>query len=248
MLAPLKRALVGAPGTSLADIGGGTGNYALALRAVGWRPTVIDRSEQMLARAAAKGLGTVVADAQALPFPAEHFDAAILVSMLHHVEDQPAALAEAKRVLRPNGRLAVMLFAWEDVEHLWCYEYFPSAWPWMCETHITLAQLFELLPGAERLPVLYEDMCDGSMAALLGCPELVLERDWRMKTSFFERLEREDPSGLEEGLARLAVDLEGGRAPRRPGGASVIAWRKPAERAGGATSGSGRRPCWPGPS
>lgn len=63
VLRPLREALEGAPGRRLADIGGGTGNYALALKRDGWEPVVVDRSAAMLARAAAKGLETVAADA-----------------------------------------------------------------------------------------------------------------------------------------------------------------------------------------
>ena len=66
VLAPLEKALAGAPGRRLLDIGGGTGNYALALRLQGWDPLVADRSEPMLERAADKGLATLLADK---PFP-----------------------------------------------------------------------------------------------------------------------------------------------------------------------------------
>ena len=64
VLRPLRLALEGAPGCRLADIGGGTGNYALALKREGWRPIVVDRSREMLARAAAKRLRVVQADAK----------------------------------------------------------------------------------------------------------------------------------------------------------------------------------------
>ncbi|MFL5856000.1 MAG: class I SAM-dependent methyltransferase, partial [Solirubrobacteraceae bacterium] len=86
VLEPLRSALAGAPGPRLLDVGGGTGNYALALREEGWEPVVCDRSPDMLARAAAKGLDVVEADAQQLPFPDASFDAVICVSMLHHVD------------------------------------------------------------------------------------------------------------------------------------------------------------------
>src|SRR2546421_3497460 len=86
VLNALRGALDGAPGRRLADIGGGTGNYALALRREGWEPVVVDRSPQMLAQAAAKGLETVEADAQRLPFEDESFGAATMISMLHHVD------------------------------------------------------------------------------------------------------------------------------------------------------------------
>lgn len=67
VLGPLRRALEGAPGRRVVDIGGGTGNYAGALKREGWEPAVVDRSAEMLMRAAAKGLETVEADAQRLP-------------------------------------------------------------------------------------------------------------------------------------------------------------------------------------
>jgi ubiquinone/menaquinone biosynthesis C-methylase UbiE len=151
VLAPLRDALAGAPGPRLADIGGGTGNYALALKASGYEPVVIDRSAEMLAHAAAKGLETVTADAQRLPFQAASFDAAMLVSMLHHVERRSQALSEARRVLRARGRLAVMLFTREDIADAWCLDYFPSSRPWMNETHPPLDEVLSELPGARRI-------------------------------------------------------------------------------------------------
>jgi hypothetical protein len=63
VLAPLRQALAGAPGPALLDVGGGTGNYAAALAEDGWQPLVLDRSPEMLAHAAAKGLQTVHAEA-----------------------------------------------------------------------------------------------------------------------------------------------------------------------------------------
>ncbi len=44
-------------------------------------------------------------DAQAIPFEDETFDAVIANHMLYHVPDRPKAIAEIKRVLKPNGWL-----------------------------------------------------------------------------------------------------------------------------------------------
>lgn len=229
VLRPLREALAGARGRRLADIGGGSGNYAHALAAEGWEPTVVDRSPQMLALARAKGLACVEADAQRLPFDDASFDAAILVSMLHHVADPAAALAEARRVVVPGGPVAAMLFTRQDIVGLWFLDYFPSSRPWMEATHPPLADLLRGLPGAQRIPLTYDDLQDASLAALAAHPRLVLEQRWRSQTSYFERLARDHPDELAAGLARLAADVADGREPRRPGTATVLAWR------GGAT-------------
>jgi SAM-dependent methyltransferase len=227
VVGPLREALSGAPGRRLVDIGGGTGNYARALRDDGWNPVVVDREPAMLTRAAAKGLETVQADAQQLPLPDAEFDAVMLVSMLHHVEDPAAALAEAQRVLRPGGHLALMVFTREDTEDSWLSDYFPSTRAWMLETHSTRAELLALLPGARQIPVVFRDLEDGSLAALSAFPEKIVDPAWHRQTSYFERLERDHPDELRAGLARLRAEVEAGTAPRRPGLASVFAWVKP---------------------
>jgi ubiquinone/menaquinone biosynthesis C-methylase UbiE len=227
VLAPLREALAGALGPALLDVGGGTGNYAAALAGEGWQPVVLDRSREMLEHAAAKRLETVRGEATELPFAEQSFDAVMLVSMLHHVGERGQALAEARRVLRPDGRLAVMLFTREDFATDASIEYFPISRAWMHETHPPLRELLDALPGARRLPLLYTDTVDGSLAALLAQPELLLDPARRAQTSFFERMQRDHPGELRAGLQRLESDLRAGRAPHSPGGASMIAWTKP---------------------
>ncbi len=226
LLGPLRVALKGAPGRCLADIGGGTGNYALALRDEGWEPVVIDRSPEMLVGATSKGLTTVVADATSLPWPDGSFDAAMLISMLHHVEDYASVLMEARRILRRGGRLALMVYTREDIEDLWMLDFFPSTHAWMQTTHQPFAKLLELLPDSRRHPVVFGDLRDASLAALASHPEKVLDESWRRQTSYFERLQREHPEELREGLERLAQQVEAGSPPNRPGRGSVVEWTK----------------------
>jgi SAM-dependent methyltransferase len=226
VLRPLRTALEGAPGRRLADIGGGTGNYAIALKRDGWLPVVVDRSAEMLARAAAKGLEVVEADAQQLPFEDESFDAVTMVSMLHHVDDRHAALAEARRVLRTEGRLVLKGFTGEDAASLWILDYFPSSRAWMEATHPPRAAILEELPGARLLHFEFEDMEDASLAALSANPDRVLEAGKSGATSYFERMQRDHPDELLAGLARLREDIAAGRAPKRAGTATVLSWVK----------------------
>ena len=224
----LRWALEGAPGRRLADIGGGTGNYALALRHEGWDPIVVDRSAAMLARARAKGLDTVEADAQRLPFADASFDAATMISMLHHVEDREAALAEARRVLAPEGRLVLMGFTGEDASTLWLLDYFPSSRPWMAATHPPRAAFHEALPGAREAVFEFRDLHDANLAALSGHPDRLIEAAQRGQTSFFERMRRDHPDELEAGIARIKEDIAAGRIPAHAGTATVLSWTKPA--------------------
>ena len=224
VLGPLREALEGAPGRRLVDIGGGTGNYGRALSDEGWDVLVVDRQPEMLAQAAAKGLETLQADAQRLPLPDACADAAMLVSMLHHVEDPVAALAEARRILRPGGRLALMLWTREDIDDMWLTDYFPSTRAWTEESHLTLAEHLAMLPGARPIEIVYRDLEDGSLGALAAHPEKLVDPRWHRQTSYFERLARDHAEELEAGLARLREDLKAGRAPARPGRATVLAW------------------------
>jgi SAM-dependent methyltransferase len=166
------------------------------------------------------------ADAQRLPFEDETFDVAIMVSMLHHVEDRSAALAEARRILRPAGRLALMVFTGEDAASLWILDYFPSSRPWMEETHPPRAAILDELPGARVIPFELKDVEDGSLAALSADPELLLRAGQRGDTSYFERIRRDHPAELQAGLERLRHDILTGDAPRRPGTGTVLSWTK----------------------
>jgi SAM-dependent methyltransferase len=222
VLGPLREALEGAPGRRLVDVGGGTGNYSHALRDEGWDPLVVDREPGMLARAAAKGLETVQGDAQRLPLPDACADAVMLVSMLHHVEDPAKAIAEAKRILRPRGRLVLMVFTREDLEATWMTDYWPSTRAWMDESHPPLAELQRLLPGARVIRIVWSDLEDGSLAALGAHPEKLADPSWHRQTSYFERLQRDHAEQLREGLERLKADLDAGTAPRTPGRGTVL--------------------------
>lgn len=116
----LEIAGVGA-GDHLLDVCCGTGTLALAAkRRVGATGSVygIDASEEMIARARAKGARSgspvtfEIATAQSLPFPEATFDVVVCSLALHHLseEGRAAAVAEMRRVVKPGGRVRVVEF------------------------------------------------------------------------------------------------------------------------------------------
>jgi arsenite methyltransferase len=114
-----------APGETVLDIGSGPGLMACDLAAaLGPEGSVVgmDPSESMLALSArrepAAGAAPITfrtGGAEALPFGDESFDVALSTQVYEYVEDLAAALAEARRVLRPGGRLLVLDTDWDSV-------------------------------------------------------------------------------------------------------------------------------------
>ncbi|HTY50200.1 MAG TPA: class I SAM-dependent methyltransferase [Steroidobacteraceae bacterium] len=107
---------------SVLDIGCGTGSLAILARSrVGISGSVVgmDASAEMIARARRKAdrAGVKVefyeAFAQALPLPSAQFDVVLSTLMLHHLPKPAHArfASEARRVLKPGGRLLVVDFA-----------------------------------------------------------------------------------------------------------------------------------------
>ncbi len=85
------------------EIGVGTGRFAAPL---GVR-FGIDPAERPARIAARRGVEVCVACGEALPFGAGLFDNAVLVTVDPFVHDLAQVLHEARRVLRPGGRLVV---------------------------------------------------------------------------------------------------------------------------------------------
>ena len=115
-------------GRRVLDVGCGTGTFATALAARGARVWGIDPSEEMLARARARGGEHVAykhARAEALPFKDGWFERAVLRTVVHLLE-RTRAFAELARVLAPGCRAVVATFAPEHFEWYWLNDLFPS--------------------------------------------------------------------------------------------------------------------------
>ncbi|WP_176083243.1 metalloregulator ArsR/SmtB family transcription factor [Martelella sp. HB161492] len=113
------------PVQALLDLGTGTGRMLLLLKDIYRRAVGVDASRDMLAVARAnldaEGLNRAVVrlgDILNLPLEREDFDLVIVHQVLHFLDHPDQAIAEAARVLRPEGRLLVVDFAPHDLEYL----------------------------------------------------------------------------------------------------------------------------------
>ena len=106
------------PPARLLDVGGGPGTYAAPLARRGYRVHVVDpvplhveQARQAAGGGPETGFTAAQGDARDLPQPDESQDAVMLFGPLYHLTeagDRGQALAEARRVLRPGGRLMAM--------------------------------------------------------------------------------------------------------------------------------------------
>lgn len=92
------------------DVGGGTGALARRLsESAGAQVTVLDPTPEMLRYIPADGrVRGVVGTAEAMPFEDDSFDALIVTDAFHHFRDQPGAVHEFCRVVRPGGGVIVI--------------------------------------------------------------------------------------------------------------------------------------------
>ena len=107
-------------GERVLDVGSGPGMLAAEMAAEvapDGRVVGVDPSESMLALARGRtdAAEFVAGGALELPVPDASFDVVVSTQVLEYVEDVAGALAEARRVLRPGGRLLVLDTDWGSI-------------------------------------------------------------------------------------------------------------------------------------
>jgi 2-polyprenyl-6-hydroxyphenyl methylase/3-demethylubiquinone-9 3-methyltransferase len=105
-LRAVLRDLAGMDCPRVLDLGCGKGRFAGWLTKQGAEVVGLDLSAGMLGEA--EGFGRVRASARRLPFANGSFDALIAIEVIQHVGAVAPVVAEARRVLRPSGRILVV--------------------------------------------------------------------------------------------------------------------------------------------
>jgi len=105
-------------GESVVDIGAGTGYFSLPIAAAvapAGRVFAVDVSPEMLERLGSKltqaGVGNVACvegEAASTGLPSQCASLVFMASVWHEFDDHAAVLAEARRLLQPAGRIAIL--------------------------------------------------------------------------------------------------------------------------------------------
>lgn len=107
------RAVAPLPGERVLDVAAGTGTSSAALARSGARVVAVDFSPGMIevGRGKHPNIEFIQADATAMPFGDDEFDAVTISFGLRNIEDPKLALDEMYRVLKPGGRLVICEFS-----------------------------------------------------------------------------------------------------------------------------------------
>jgi SAM-dependent methyltransferase len=185
------------------NVGAGTGSYEPTDR----RLTAAEPSIEMIRQRGPSASMAIQAFADDLPFGDNAFDAALAILTVHHWSDKKAGLRELRRVT--SGQIVLLTFD-------------PSSRPWLTDYLPELATLDEAqmprmsdyerwLGKVEVSPVLVPHDCsDGFLHAYWRRPTAYLDARVRAGISSFWAI-----SDVEDGLLKLAQDLETGEWERR---------------------------------
>lgn len=207
-VASVIRSAIGA-GSSIVNIGAGTGNYEPRDRTV----VAVEPSLQMITQRPVDAAPVVQGAAEELPFADGTFGVAMAILTVHHWRDPAAGLAEMRRVAH---RQVVFFFEPLTTHDFWALDYFPSARALPSETNPpgetvlrTHLDVHEI-----RTCLVPRDCVDGFGIAFWARPEAMLDPHVQAGMSWLALLAEVDRAA---GTLRLRRDLDSGEWDRRHG-------------------------------
>lgn len=199
--------------TTIADIGAGTGSYALILAEHGYCVLAVEPSATMRSQAIAHpAIEWIDSYAERLSLPNRSADAAIIMLAFHHFQNYRQALQEIHRVTG-GGQVVMFTYDPEMISSFWLTQYFPSLVADVQSAFLPIAKLKSEIESIMDAPVnilpfpLPNDLSDSFAAVGWARPELYFDRSIRNGISSFSKITDRE---LVQGLSSLREDLETG--------------------------------------
>lgn len=202
------------PGSIIADIGAGTGNYSRAIAEQGFFLYAVEPSLIMRSQANKHPqVEWLSGYAENLPLPTSSVDAAISVLAIHHFSDFEQAAREMNRVVR-TGAIVLLTFDPRLVKKFWLNDYFPFLWKDAESVFPPLDNMVDLIYKNSQRTVevstlmLPHDLTDMFLAAGWRQPEVYLNPEVRAGMSAFALA---NFNVVEKGVNLLKEDLNSGK-------------------------------------
>ena len=204
------------PSSTVLEVGCGTGNYIIAVRErAGCSCWGIDPSREMLSLAEGRSaaVGFQRGGAESIPFRDGFFDLVFSVDVIHHVTDRTAYFAEARRVLKAQGRICTGTDSEWIIRHRQpLATYFPQAVEADLERYPSIEELRHMMAQAG-----FDDIDEEMVEHRFELTDVQPFRD-----RVFSCLRLISEEAFHEGLARLERDLHAG--PVRCASRYVLLW------------------------
>lgn len=97
------------PDGKILDVGCGSGEMLFKLRALGWDTYGVEISQSASQYAREIGLKVYTGNVEEIEFPDHYFDVIRLHAVFEHLPDPLVTLLELKRILKPSGRILMVL-------------------------------------------------------------------------------------------------------------------------------------------
>jgi ubiquinone/menaquinone biosynthesis C-methylase UbiE len=208
------------PGTVIADVGAGTGNYSRVLAQRGYAVKAIEPSKVMRSQAQkTERVEWLPGTAEAIPLPTGSVAAALGVFAFHHFRDPAAGLAEMARVSR-GGTVLLFTFDPREAGGFWHSDYFPDIWRSAFSAFPAIAEESKTVSASTKTVAtihsfeLPQNLVDSFAAAGWCRPEIYLDASIRSCMSAFSLA---DADAVAHGVRVLAKDLESGLWDERYG-------------------------------
>jgi len=200
-------------GSTIADVGAGTGNYSNAIAELGYRVIAIEPSEVMQNQGKKHPhVSWLTAAAEKIPLPNNAVDGVVAMLALHHFNDIDRGIQEIARI-SSTGKIVLFAFEQSKIPDFWLTDYFPyfiedtlNTFPSTQEIAQTITKITQ--KEVTLIPFLLSTNMSDLFAASGWCqPEIYLDAQVRNGISTFAKMPAND---LKLGLKRLATDLDNG--------------------------------------
>ena len=203
------------PGSLIADIGAGTGNYSYELAKAGYIVRALEPSEEMRRQGKRHdGLEWFNGFAEDVPFESGLFDGVICTLATHHFSSLEASFVEMRRIMKCGARLVIFTTDLRMAEEsCWIRDYFKPQYDFACGIHPELGyftglaeSVFRSKADVTRFP-LPHDLADRFFYSAWRYPEQYLDAGFRKGISCFALV---DDKTTAASLRRLESDLKSG--------------------------------------
>lgn len=206
-------------GSTIADIGAGTGGYSFALANQGFIVNAVEPSIVMQKQAVKHPqVKWFTGYAENLPLTDKSVNGVVSILAIHHFSHLQKAFQEMQRIIR-NGAIVLLTFDIRLAPKIWLYNYFPFLWEDALR-FLPLNEQINLIEintkrRVEAIPLLLpHDLSDLFTAAAWRRPELYLQPEVRAGISSFA-LANQDL--IEQGVQLLTADLRSGEWTQKYG-------------------------------